>query len=361
MTTTTDKEFKGAAVQTTITNSINSSDAAVSIASATGWPTGAQPFTVVLDRGQSTEEKVLCSSRTGTALTLSTRGYDNTSAGSHSAGVTIEHCIAATDFDALFRHATDTAIDDHTQYMHISTARTITAANTYNEKQQFNMKNASTPAFDIKAAASASVGMVRGYASDGTTKVFEITDAGAVKADGTTSLFGSGAVTGTGSYIEIGDFGDTANAYISAGGGASNVAMIYTSKGTGGHLFKSGSTNTFVVSNGGLASASGGGIFGTGAISSTGKRAAIGDFGDANNVYLQAQDSAANCGIILDAKGASSVAIQTNGGTVQGSFSIPGSANDTSLYVRNNSTLKLVGVGAADSGGAGFKLLRVAN
>jgi hypothetical protein len=118
MPTTADKEFKGAAVQTVTTNTINDVDTAVSIQASGGWPVGGSTyFTMVLDRGTSLEEKVLCSTRSGLGITIASRGYDDTAAVGHSSGATAEHCLAATDLDALFNHATNTGIDDHTQYM----------------------------------------------------------------------------------------------------------------------------------------------------------------------------------------------------------------------------------------------------
>jgi hypothetical protein len=115
---TADKEFKGAAVPGTSNSSISASDSDITSATTlSGWPTGAQDFTMVLGRGTSTEEKVLCSSRSGNQVHMIQRGYDDTVATSHAAGTTMEHCLAAADLDALFNHATNTSLDDHTQYL----------------------------------------------------------------------------------------------------------------------------------------------------------------------------------------------------------------------------------------------------
>jgi hypothetical protein len=126
LTTTADKEFKGAAVPTTITGTINSVDMACSLALSTGWPTGAQYWGAVIDKGLANEEKVLCYTRSGSNVTIVARGQDNTSASTHTAGATIEHCLFAFDLDALYNHATNTSIDDHTQYL-----LKTTAASTY--------------------------------------------------------------------------------------------------------------------------------------------------------------------------------------------------------------------------------------
>lgn len=326
--TTTDKEFKGSAVPTTITNTINSVDTAVSLAASTGWPTGAQQWGAVIDKGLANEEKVICSTRSGLNVTIVSRGADNTTASSHSAGATIEHCLFASDLDSLFRHATDTTIDDHSQYMHISTARTVTAANTYNEKQQFNMKNASTPALDLKAAASATVGVLRGYASDGTTKVFEISDAGSVKSTATSSYFGPGAFGGTGSYIDIGNQGDNNNVYAVANGSGTNVGIILQTKGSGTYAFRAGGTNLVTFDNTGIIKSAGDEhAFGVGAFGGTGTYIDLGSLGDSAAAWIDARGSVTNVGLQLRSKGSGDIATYTDG-----SFYVKNRANSSVTF-----------------------------
>lgn len=94
----TRRQYKGAAVATTTTNSLNTSDTSVSLASTTGWPSNAGvPFYVVIDPGTSAEEK--CSATiSGSTLTL-TRAQDDTTASSHSSGATIYPVFTANDAD----------------------------------------------------------------------------------------------------------------------------------------------------------------------------------------------------------------------------------------------------------------------
>jgi hypothetical protein len=94
----TRRQYAGAAAATTITAAINSTDTTCSLAATTGWPsTGSVPFYIVLDPGTSTEEK--CSATiSGSTLTL-TRGQDDTSASSHSAGATVYPVFTANDAD----------------------------------------------------------------------------------------------------------------------------------------------------------------------------------------------------------------------------------------------------------------------
>jgi hypothetical protein len=94
----TRRQYAGAATATTITAAINTTDTTCSLAATTGWPsTGSVPFYIVLDPGTSSEEK--CSATiSGTTLTL-TRGQDDTSAKSHSAGATVYPVFTANDAD----------------------------------------------------------------------------------------------------------------------------------------------------------------------------------------------------------------------------------------------------------------------
>ena len=94
----TRRQYAGAAAATTITAAINPTDTTCSLAATTGWPsTGSVPFYIVLDPGTSAEEK--CSATiSGTTLTL-TRGQDDTSGSSHSAGATVYPVFTANDAD----------------------------------------------------------------------------------------------------------------------------------------------------------------------------------------------------------------------------------------------------------------------
>lgn len=97
------RDFAGGAAATTLAADINATATIMTIASGTGWPTGANgEFYICIDRGKAGEEKCLVLSRSGTTLTLASaakRGKDGTSAASHSAGVTVEHVGTAADLD----------------------------------------------------------------------------------------------------------------------------------------------------------------------------------------------------------------------------------------------------------------------
>lgn len=142
------KEFAGAAPQTTLSGSMTAgsptSGGTFTVASGTGYPTGAYAggFVVVVDAGTSSEEKILCSARSGTTFTVATsgRGFDGTSAAAHGGGTTtgtINHSIDADTFTDYGGHVYDTTRDDHTQYQKSSLLTTqgdipyATAASTW--------------------------------------------------------------------------------------------------------------------------------------------------------------------------------------------------------------------------------------
>lgn len=89
------REFTGAALRTNLSANISSGDSSFSVTDAVGFPSGANPFAVVVDRGTSDEEKMLISSRSGTTFTIQSRGYDGTVAKSHTSGAFVDHVLDA--------------------------------------------------------------------------------------------------------------------------------------------------------------------------------------------------------------------------------------------------------------------------
>ena len=91
------REYQGAAAPTTITSNISNTATSLTLTSTTGWPTGT--FSLVIDPGLAGEEKMLATSRSGSTVTITTRGYDGTTASNHLAGAIIYPSPTAIDFD----------------------------------------------------------------------------------------------------------------------------------------------------------------------------------------------------------------------------------------------------------------------
>jgi hypothetical protein len=88
-------------------STITSSSTTILISDATNWPTGS--FSLVIDPGLAGEEKLLITSRTATTLTVTTRGYDNTTASAHTTGAIIYPVPTAVDFDEANSHVNSAA------------------------------------------------------------------------------------------------------------------------------------------------------------------------------------------------------------------------------------------------------------
>jgi hypothetical protein len=100
----TRKQYLGGAVQTTITGTIDDNDTSITIATTTGWPSGATPFVVTVDVNLATEESMLVT-RSGSTLTVVERGYDGTTAQAHTSGGPIIHSFDAHSADQANRLA----------------------------------------------------------------------------------------------------------------------------------------------------------------------------------------------------------------------------------------------------------------
>lgn len=105
------KYFSNTAVATTLSVTISDADTSLTVNSSTGYPT--VPFTIAVNAGTSAEEIILVGAKSGTTFSSLTRGYDGSTARSHTSGATVKHVAAAEDFDALYTHDHDTA-DGHT-------------------------------------------------------------------------------------------------------------------------------------------------------------------------------------------------------------------------------------------------------
>jgi hypothetical protein len=103
--------------------------------------------------------------------------------------------------------------------------------------------------------------------------------------------------------------------------------------------------------------------FGAGALGGTGTFLKIGDEGSSTQAFLIADGSGSNVDVVLRTKGTSSLRLQKSDGTdwllVDNAGDSAGST--TSLQIRLNAVTRRIEVGATDSGGSGYRMLRVAN
>ena len=118
------REYVGGAAPSALAANITASSLSITGAALTDWPTGGTgPFYIVIGRATATEEKVRCTARSGNVLTVADvadRGVDGTSAGAHTSGEAIEHCLVALDLAETNQHYADTTRDHHSQYLNVA-------------------------------------------------------------------------------------------------------------------------------------------------------------------------------------------------------------------------------------------------
>ena len=89
------REFSGSALRTNLNSSISNTEISITVADGSTYPTGVNPFVIVIDRGLSTEEKILISSRSTNTFNVNTRGYDGSVAVAHGSGAFVDHVLDA--------------------------------------------------------------------------------------------------------------------------------------------------------------------------------------------------------------------------------------------------------------------------
>lgn len=114
------REYQGGAQTAYLTAPLGGSTGDLTIVcdDLTNWPTGTggRNFYIVIDRGLASEEKILCSSRSGNTLTVFDngisvgRGSDGTTITAHSNNAAVEHIFTATDADEANAHVNDDSI-----------------------------------------------------------------------------------------------------------------------------------------------------------------------------------------------------------------------------------------------------------
>jgi hypothetical protein len=115
------RSHKGGAKPTNLAGGITNSATSFAVATGggTGYPDGSLGnFVITIDVTQASEEKILCSARSGDTFTVaaSGRGYDDTTATTHGNNAVVSHTFSATEAQELNDHIVKTTQDDHTQY-----------------------------------------------------------------------------------------------------------------------------------------------------------------------------------------------------------------------------------------------------
>lgn len=137
--------YSSSAVSTTLASGITAGDTSLTVANATGYPSSG-PFVIVVDLDQASEEVILVGSRAGSVFTITTRGFDGTTASAHSTGATVRHAIAGADIEDPAAHRWDSPA---------AAGDSDTASGIHHTVEQ-SAGNYSTQAFGDAAATGAS-------------------------------------------------------------------------------------------------------------------------------------------------------------------------------------------------------------
>jgi len=110
-----------AGLPTTLASPFNTGDATFVVQAATNWPTSTDyDFFVTIDAGTAQEERVLCSARTGTTITVATsgRGKDGTGEKNHAQGASVWPSWSAQDADEANAHIESTGYASFSKAVH---------------------------------------------------------------------------------------------------------------------------------------------------------------------------------------------------------------------------------------------------
>lgn len=98
------KSYLGSSAPTTLAVAISAATTSITLTAGSSFPTGSEgpgPFVISIGRNTVTEEKILCTSRTGNVITVLQRGYDNTTALDHDDGDAVLHVLDALTVDQV--------------------------------------------------------------------------------------------------------------------------------------------------------------------------------------------------------------------------------------------------------------------
>ena len=192
--------YSSTAVDTTLTNSISSSDTTMVVGATTGFPTS-YPYTLAVGYDLSSEELVNVVGASGTTLTLGTtvgvastsgRGVDGTTAQSHASAVSVKHVITARDMTEAQAHiAATTSVHGITD---TSTLVTLTGTGTLTNKTLTspNINSAVISGGSITGSISSGATL-----TGGTINGAQITNTTYTSGTITGSISGSPTFTGT--------------------------------------------------------------------------------------------------------------------------------------------------------------------
>ena len=153
-------DIDGGVAATTLAGDLTSGSTTIVLEDGSTYPPGGVNFYIVINRGQSHEEVVEISSRSGDALIVaggvSGRGADNTSATAHSRGDTVEHCVPALALQDMNTHVSQTTGAPHGD-AYLTPSGTAAAATALETARQISLTGDATGAASFDGTANATI------------------------------------------------------------------------------------------------------------------------------------------------------------------------------------------------------------
>ncbi len=180
------RNYSNTAAPTALLADITAGDTSISVASTDGYPDA--PFTIAINRGTVDEELILVGTKGANTFSDCTRGYDGTTATSHSTSDPVEHSVAAIDFKESGDHLN--ATDPHSSYLNVARH-----AATEHQTAQYADESVTEPILAEDAVSSRTIGddqVERAHIAPDAVGPDEIEDGAVAEA-----ALGSGAATRT--------------------------------------------------------------------------------------------------------------------------------------------------------------------
>lgn len=144
---------------TTLASALAAGANTFTITSDTNWPTSTDyDFFVTIDAGTAQEERILCSARTGTTVTVATggRGKDSTGDKAHAAGATVWPSWSAQDADEANAHIESTGYASYSKTVHgLGSGDGVVVGTT--KEQTLTLKTLTSPTINTPTIANPTI------------------------------------------------------------------------------------------------------------------------------------------------------------------------------------------------------------